>query len=281
MTYAQPHWAVQTRIELIRVHLALDDLAGAWTLMVEIDEILKRRPDLGTLIGEADALRARLAKERSAAIPGASALTAAELRLLPLLSTHLSAPEIAEELFLSLHTIKSQMRSIYRKLGVSSRNQAITGARELGLLEGLRRVFYSYRWDETRAGSRWTGVGRYGRRMNQAPRYQETLRRLAIFDEDLVTAGFGLDLARTSVLDLKTAALLQPGVSVAIGSSAVCLEWSAARALAAGATKDEIADVLLAIAPVAWLGRVVSAAPQVATALEYDIEAALGEAEDH
>ena len=80
-------------------------------------------------------------EERSAAIPGASALTAAELRLLPLLSTHLSAPEIAEELFLSLHTIKSQMRSIYRKLGVSSRNQAITGARELGLLEGLRRVF--------------------------------------------------------------------------------------------------------------------------------------------
>lgn len=117
--------------------------------------------------------------------------------------------------------------------------------------------------------------------MNQAPRYQETLRRLAIFDEDLVTAGFGLDLARTSVLDLKTAALLQPGVSVAIGSSAVCREWSAARALAAGATKDEIADVLLAIVPVAWLGRVVSAAPQVATALEYDIDAALGEAEDH
>jgi LuxR family maltose regulon positive regulatory protein len=66
----------------------------------------------------------------------ASSLTAAELRLLPLLSTHLSAPEIAGELFLSPHTIKSQMRSTYRKLGVSSRNQAITRARELGLLEG-------------------------------------------------------------------------------------------------------------------------------------------------
>jgi LuxR family maltose regulon positive regulatory protein len=63
-------------------------------------------------------------------------VTAAELRLLPLLSTHLSAPEIAGELFLSLHTIKSQMRSIYRKLEVTSRNQAITRARELGLLEG-------------------------------------------------------------------------------------------------------------------------------------------------
>ena len=117
--------------------------------------------------------------------------------------------------------------------------------------------------------------------MNQAPRYQETLRRLAIFDEELVTAGFGLDLTRTSVLDLKTAALLQLAASVAIGSSAVCLEWSAARALAAGATKDEIADVLLAIAPVAGIGRVVSAAPQVAMALEYDIEATLGELDDH
>ena len=117
--------------------------------------------------------------------------------------------------------------------------------------------------------------------MNPAARYQETLRRLAIFDEELVTAGFGLDLAGASVLDLKTAALLQLGVSVATGSSAVCLEWSVGRALAAGATKDEIADVLVAIAPVAGIGRVVSAAPQVATALEYDIEAALGEPDDH
>ena len=104
--------------------------------MGEIDELLRRRPGLGTLVGEAGALRARLAKERSAAVPGASALTAAELRLLPLLSTHLSVPEIAAEIYLSPHTIKSQMRSIYRKLGVSSRNQAIMRARELGLLEG-------------------------------------------------------------------------------------------------------------------------------------------------
>jgi LuxR family maltose regulon positive regulatory protein len=67
---------------------------------------------------------------------GASALTAAELRLLPLLSTHLSFPEIAEELFLSRNTIKSQASSIYRKLGASTRSQAITRSRELGLLEG-------------------------------------------------------------------------------------------------------------------------------------------------
>ena len=75
-------------------------------------------------------------KERGSSVPGASALTAAELRLLPLLSTHLSFPEIAAELFLSRHTIKSQAISIYRKLGASSRSQAVTRSRELGLLEG-------------------------------------------------------------------------------------------------------------------------------------------------
>jgi len=111
-------------------------------------------------------------------------------------------------------------------------------------------------------------------------RFEETLRRLAVFDEGFVRAGFGLDLARTSALDPRTAALLQLGVSVATGSSAVCLEWSAGRALAAGASKDEIADVLLAIAPVAGMGRVVSAAPGVAAALEYDVEAALEDAGD-
>ena len=105
--------------------------------------------------------------------------------------------------------------------------------------------------------------------------FRETLRRLAIFDEGFVKAGFGLDLAGTPALDAKTAALLQIAVSVATGSSQVCLQWSTARALAAGASKDEIADVLLAIAPVAGLDRVVSAAPGVASALDYDIEAAM------
>ena len=56
--------------------------------------------------------------------------------MLPLLATHLSFPEIAAELSLSPHTIKSQTKSIYRKLGASSRHQAVTRARELGLLEG-------------------------------------------------------------------------------------------------------------------------------------------------
>jgi LuxR family maltose regulon positive regulatory protein len=59
----------------------------------------------------------------------------AELRLLPLLCTHLTAPEIAA-LFLSPHTIKSQMKSVYRKLEATNRHQAVTRAHELGLIDG-------------------------------------------------------------------------------------------------------------------------------------------------
>ena len=119
--------------------------------------------------------------------------------------------------------------------------------------------------------------------MGETVRFQETLRRLAMIDEGFVEnqAGLGLGPAAESALDPKTAALLQVGVSVALGSPAVCLEWSAGRALAAGASEDEIADVLLAIAPVAGLGRVVAAAPEVATALGYDIAAAMEAPDDH
>jgi LuxR family maltose regulon positive regulatory protein len=136
LTYALPHLAVQARIELSRVYLGLTDLAGARTLMREVDELLQRRPDLGTLVGEAEALRAQLSTQRGPGISGPSALTAAELRLLPLLTTYLSFAEIGEELFVSANTIKTQVGSIYRKLGVSTRSNAVTRARELGLLEG-------------------------------------------------------------------------------------------------------------------------------------------------
>jgi LuxR family transcriptional regulator, maltose regulon positive regulatory protein len=133
---ALPHFAVQTRIELARVHLALGDPAGARTLMREVDQLLRSRPDLGSLTSEARAFQARLAEEHDPGGPGASALSAAELRLLPMLASHLSFPEIAAELFLSRHTVKSEAVSIYRKLGVSSRAQAVVRCRELGLLPG-------------------------------------------------------------------------------------------------------------------------------------------------
>lgn len=64
-----------------------------------------------------------------------AALTAAEMRVLQFLPSHLQYPQIGEHLFLSANTVKSHVMSIYRKLAVSSRDQAVTRARELGLLE--------------------------------------------------------------------------------------------------------------------------------------------------
>ena len=54
------------------------------------------------------------------------------LRLLP---THLSFPQIAAELVVSPNTVKTQARAAYRKLGVSSRREAVDRAREAGLLD--------------------------------------------------------------------------------------------------------------------------------------------------
>ena len=53
------------------------------------------------------------------------------LRFLP---SHMTNQEIAESLFLSINTIKSHLSSVYRKLGVSSRRQAIAQGRRLDLL---------------------------------------------------------------------------------------------------------------------------------------------------
>ena len=134
LTYAFPWLSVQVRLELAHAYLALADPAGARTVLREIDGILRLRPDLGILVNRVDEAKAKLEGMR-VTVPGASALTSAELRLLPFLATHLTLPEIGERLFLSRHTIKSQAVSIYRKLDVSTRGEAVARSRELGLLE--------------------------------------------------------------------------------------------------------------------------------------------------
>lgn len=65
----------------------------------------------------------------------AASLTAAELRLLPLLATHLSLGAIAERLYITRNTVKTEAISTYRKLDVSSRAGAVERAIELGLIE--------------------------------------------------------------------------------------------------------------------------------------------------
>jgi LuxR family transcriptional regulator, maltose regulon positive regulatory protein len=127
--------AVQSLIELAHVHLAFGDVNGARTLCLEADDVLHERPDLGTLVTRAAELREELAAQPPQTSGWASTLTAAELRLLPLLTTHLSFREIADRLFVSRNTVKTQAISVYRKLDATSRSEAIARAVELGLVD--------------------------------------------------------------------------------------------------------------------------------------------------
>jgi LuxR family maltose regulon positive regulatory protein len=133
LTYAIPFTA-QFQLELAKAYLALADPTAARTVLREMRDILHQRRDLGVLPREADELYSELDAIRQGAI-GAASLTAAELRLLPNLLTHMSFRQIGERLHLSRHTVKTQAMSTYRKLGVSSRNEAIRRAQQIGLLE--------------------------------------------------------------------------------------------------------------------------------------------------
>jgi len=135
LTYAVSWGAVQTLLEMARAYLTLDDASGARTALRQAHGILQLRPDLGVLPKQADELQAMLDTVR-AGVPGVSTLTTAEVRLLPLLPTHLNFSEIGQRLYLSKHTVKTQAVSIYRKLGTSSRSQAVQRLQEIGLLEG-------------------------------------------------------------------------------------------------------------------------------------------------
>jgi LuxR family maltose regulon positive regulatory protein len=118
LTYALPWLAVQARIEL-------DEARGIHAV----------RPELGVLGELVTRLDLEVAAMPDARNGGSSGLTRAELRLLPLLSTHLSFREIGERLHVSRNTIKTQAISVYRKLGVSSRSEAVAVAEDLGLVE--------------------------------------------------------------------------------------------------------------------------------------------------
>jgi LuxR family transcriptional regulator, maltose regulon positive regulatory protein len=132
-TYVDPALAVRVRLELARAHLDLADSTTAHHLSNEASDILARRPALGTLVDQAEQLKRDL--ERSQLEPtGPAPLSTAELRLLPYLQTHLSQGAIAERLFVSRATVSSQVVSIYRKLGVSTRSAAVEQATERGLL---------------------------------------------------------------------------------------------------------------------------------------------------
>ena len=128
-----PGLFAQTLIEMAGARLELSDAVGARTLAREARDILSQRSDLGRLPDRLHELEQALAHHGLGAV-GPSALTKAEVRLLPMLATHLTFPEIGDRLYISRHTVKSQAMAIYRKLGTSSRSEAIARARESGLL---------------------------------------------------------------------------------------------------------------------------------------------------
>jgi LuxR family maltose regulon positive regulatory protein len=136
LSYALPWLAVQARVELADAYMTLRDRDAARHMLEEARGILAVRPDLGVL-GEAVAqLELEVASMPEAHAGGSSGLTPAELRLLPHLSTHLSFREIGERLHVSRNTVKTQAISVYRKLGVSSRSDAVAVAEDIGLVEG-------------------------------------------------------------------------------------------------------------------------------------------------
>ena len=135
LTYSLPWLAVQARVELADAFVTLRDREAAGHMLEEARGILALRPGLGVLgetVGQLDLELACMPEVRAG---GSSGLTRAELRLLPLLSTHLSFREIGERLHVSRNTIKTQAISVYRKLGVSSRSEAVAVAQDLGLVE--------------------------------------------------------------------------------------------------------------------------------------------------
>jgi LuxR family transcriptional regulator, maltose regulon positive regulatory protein len=127
---------VGVRMQLAKMHLARGDVSTARHLLREIDDILLYRPALGARVDQVSALRALLTASTQRAHGGAPPLTAAELRLLPYLQTHLTLADIGERLFVSRNTVGSEVASIYRKLGVSSRADAVRQATAVGLLGG-------------------------------------------------------------------------------------------------------------------------------------------------
>ena len=133
LTYALPIVSVQALLELARAYIALADPGGAQAALRQIDDIHQHRSDLGALPDQANELRATLEVIKGEVL-GLSSLTTAELRLLPLLPSHLSLAEIGERLFVSRNTVKTQAISVYRKLGVSTRRETIDRMHELGLI---------------------------------------------------------------------------------------------------------------------------------------------------
>ncbi len=107
-------------------------------MLDEATAVLGRRPTHGHARWRTwRDLRAHVAAASTSLGAWGITLTTAELRLLPYLATHLTVPDIASRLFVTSHTVRSEAKSIYRKLDASSRTEAVERAVDIGLLEPM------------------------------------------------------------------------------------------------------------------------------------------------
>jgi LuxR family transcriptional regulator, maltose regulon positive regulatory protein len=128
-----PWLSVEIQLRLAQVLLRLNDRAAAATVLAEVRSVLTASPaGAGALLARLGMLERRLAASPSRS-PLAEPLTEREQAVLGLLRTSLSVSEIARELYLSGNTVKTHRRAIYRKLGVSTRAEAIERAQEPGI----------------------------------------------------------------------------------------------------------------------------------------------------
>jgi len=132
---AVPFIVIEACVLLARTLIQLGDLPLARELAHEAAELVERYPDAGWLPELVAQVNARLDSIELPLGVAASPLTPAELRVLRYLPTHLSFAEIADEVYVSRNTVKTQAIAVYRKLGVGSRAAAVDAAREAGLLE--------------------------------------------------------------------------------------------------------------------------------------------------
>ena len=105
--------------------------------------------------------------------------------------------------------------------------------------------------------------------------YTDLLRRLSLHDERVAASVLGGDAAPPGIdpmLDPKTRALVRLAALVAVGGAVPSYGAQTDAAVDAGATVDEIVEVLLAVMPVVGLPRVVAAAPRMALALGHDVD---------
>src|SRR5262249_55387398 len=131
-----PWLAVQTHLELARAFLTLRDAGAAQSELDDASEILARQSALGNLHDQAAQLQQEIDALRESRPVNDFGFTPAELRLIPLLARHLTFRGIANRFSVSRNTIKTQAISVYRKLGVASRSEAIDQASRLGLFDG-------------------------------------------------------------------------------------------------------------------------------------------------